>query len=170
MWRIYLVVCSDDDVVTTGMHIDGRNPFSTWLQDLDEFLLGEIVAADGVAGGDEEDGFRGVELCGLRDTLEAAEGELGEMFRDGMDGYCCALAAGLDRGEVVSSSVPVDYLDCCSDFDLDENALVFQTGSWTTPLAWCCFRCLAKCCCGGLRGCVTPTGVEDLATGLLNVR
>lgn len=62
------------------MHINGRDPFSTWLQDLDEFLLGEVVAADGVAGGDEEDGFGGVELGGLRDTLETAEGELGEMF------------------------------------------------------------------------------------------
>ena len=42
----------------------------------DEFLLGEVVAADCVAGCDEEDGLGGVEEGGLRDAFEAAEGQL----------------------------------------------------------------------------------------------
>lgn len=111
IFRTHLVVCSDDDVVTTGMHINRRDPLGTWLQDLNKFLLREIVAADGVAGSDEEDGLGGVELCCLCDTLEATEGELSEMFRDGMDGHCCALTARRDCGKVISSSVPVDNLD-----------------------------------------------------------
>lgn len=80
MTGTYLVVCSDDDVVTTRMYVNRGDPLGTWLQDFNEFLFGEIVAADGVAGSNKEDGLGRVELCGLSDTLQAAEGKLSEMF------------------------------------------------------------------------------------------
>ena len=112
------------------MHVDGRDPFSTWLQDLDEFLLGEIVAADGVAGGDEEDCFGGVELGGLRNALEAAEGELGQVLGEGVDGDGAGLAQGGHGGEVVAAAVPGEGFDGAEDLDLDQDALVLELLLW----------------------------------------
>lgn len=71
------------------MNVEGGDPACTGLEDLDQKLAGEIVATDGALVGDEQDWLGGVEVGGLRGTttLEtAAEGELGEMLGEGVDG------------------------------------------------------------------------------------
>lgn len=52
-----LVVGADEQVVAARVHGDAGNPFRAGRQDLDELLLGQVVAADRVAGGDEEERF-----------------------------------------------------------------------------------------------------------------
>ena len=114
-----LVVGADEQVVAAGVHVDAGDPLGAGLQDLDEFLLGEVVAADGVAGGDEEDGLAGVELRSLRDALQPAEGELRQVLGDGVDGDGAGLAPGGDGGEVVAAAVPGERFDGAADLDLD---------------------------------------------------
>ena len=75
-----LVVRSDDEVISAGMHVEGRDPTCAGLDDFKELLLGKIVAADHALGCDEEDGFRGVELSVLGETSQLPERKLGEMF------------------------------------------------------------------------------------------
>jgi len=50
-----------------------------------------------------------VELRGLGEAFEAPEGELGQVFREGVDGDGAALALGGDGGEVFAAAVPVNY-------------------------------------------------------------
>ena len=57
-----LGVGSHEKVVAAGMHVDAADPFGAGLQDLDEFLLVEVVGPGCVSGGEEDDGFAGVEL------------------------------------------------------------------------------------------------------------
>ena len=101
-----LVVAADDEILAAGMDVETAYPARTGLDGFQEFLFGEVVAADAALGRDEEDGFTGVERRGLGKAFEAAEGVLGEVFGEGVDGYGGGLAGGGDGGEVVAATVP----------------------------------------------------------------
>lgn len=89
------VVGSHDQVISASrsrrsrVNIEGRNPAGTRLDDFDEKLAGEIVRTHCPLVCDEQDRLRGVEVGGLwcSTTLyTSAEGELGQMLGEGMDG------------------------------------------------------------------------------------
>lgn len=75
-----------------------------------------------------------MEGCGLGETGEFAEGYLGKVLRECVDGHGAALSRGRYRCEMVSSPVPVDDLDCRPDSYPDQHSFVLQFGSWASPL------------------------------------
>ena len=68
------IVGSDDEIVAAGVHVKGGDPSRAGLDNLEEFLPCEVVAADCALGRNEEDWFRGVEMGGLGEAFEFAEG------------------------------------------------------------------------------------------------
>ena len=68
------VVGADDEIVATGVQVERGDPARAGLDDLEQLLPGEVIAADCALGRNEEDWFRGVEMGGLREAFEFAEG------------------------------------------------------------------------------------------------
>ena len=84
-----LSVCggvTHDEVLTFRMDTDAGSETTRGLEALDELVGEEVVAADGVRGGEEEVWFRGVELAIGDDLGELSEGaedlSLGDVEHD----------------------------------------------------------------------------------------
>lgn len=96
-----LVVGADDEVVAARMYVKGGDPARTWLERLDEFLLGQVVCADVALCRHEKDWSEGVKLHSLDDSLGLAERGLGVMLRKFVDCYSAVLACDvLERGGI----------------------------------------------------------------------
>lgn len=127
------IVGADDEVVTAWVDVDGGDPAGAGLDDLDEFLALQIVAADHALGGDEEDRPGRMELRGLGEAGKAAEGDLAQVFGEGVDGDGAALAGGGDGGEEVAAAVPVDGFDVGADGELEQHAESLKLGAGSGP-------------------------------------
>lgn len=80
------IVGADDEIVSAGVHVKGRDPAGAGLDDLDKFLSLQVVAANGALCGDEEERARRVEGDALCEAGEAAEGDLRQVLRQCVDG------------------------------------------------------------------------------------
>lgn len=117
------VVGADDEVVAARVDVDGGDPARAGLDDLDELLALQVVAADHALGGDEEVRARRVELGRLGEAGQLAEGHLAEVLGERVDDDGAALAGGRDGAEEVAAAVPVDGLDGGADGGLEEDTL-----------------------------------------------
>ena len=117
------------------MQGDGRDPAGTGLEFALELLLLEIVDAHTLAGGDEEEGLRGVESGGLGEAAEAAEGVLRKVLAEGVDGDCRGgcVGVGADGGEVVAATVPDESLGHGAELDGEVDALRTVCRDRTVP-------------------------------------
>src|SRR5690606_10930949 len=104
---------------------------------------------DGALGGDKEERAGRVEVSDLGDAGQAAEGDLGEVLGEGVDGDGGALGAGGRGGEKVAAAVPRDDFDGIADGDADEHTGVLEAGAGAGPLAG---RVLAGARGGGVGG------------------
>jgi hypothetical protein len=117
------IVGADDEVVTAGVDVDGGDPASAGLDNLEELLTDEVIETDGALGGDEQERFRGVKLRGLWEALEATKGQLGEVFREGVDGHGGRGGGGRWSAgrEVVAAPVEGEGLDSVTEVNGDED-------------------------------------------------
>lgn len=128
------VVGADDEVVAARVDVHGGDPARAGLDDLEELLALEVVAADHALGSDEEVGARGVELGRLGEAGQLAEGYLAEVLGERVDDDGAALAGGRDGAEEVAAAVPVDGLDGGADGGLEEDALGDEGRAGAGPL------------------------------------
>lgn len=165
------VVGADDEVVAARVDVHGGDPAGAGLDDLDELLALQVVAADHALGGDEEVGARRVELGCLGEAGELAEGDLAEVLGERVDDDGAALAGGGDGAEEVAAAVPVDGLDGGADGELEQHALCDEGRAGARPLGWGFLLGAVGGGCsgggGGAVGCVAEAGVEDVPAGLL---
>lgn len=164
----FLVVARDEQVVALRVQGDGGDPAGARLEFLLELLVLQVVDADALAGGEEEEGFARVEAGGLREALEAFERVLGEVFAEGVDGDGGGGGWGR-RGhgrEVVAATVEGEGFRGRAEGQGQEDALVLHGGVGASP--GCGARLFGSA--GGLGGGlllsgVTEAGVEDGAAG-----
>ena len=88
------IVRTNNQVVTTRMDIKGGDPTRTGLDNLDQFLLLKIVAADCALCCNEKERSRRVKLDGLCNTRKAAERNLCKMLREGVYRNGASLSRG----------------------------------------------------------------------------
>ena len=162
-----LIVRANNDVVTTGVDVKGRDPARTRLEGLDELLLGEIVRADVALCRHKEDGTEGMELDALDDTLRFAEGALRVVTGELMDCDGAVLAFGGDGGNVVTATMPRKVLDCHADSDhnhdtVRQESLADGLGPFTGRSL--CGGVLLLRVCGG-----TETVLERAEGGLVEI-
>lgn len=130
------VVRGDDEVVALRVQGDGGDPAGAGLEFALEFLLLQVVDADALTGGDEEEGFGRVEGGCLGKTTEAAEGVLREVFAEGVDcdGGGGGAGVGADGGEVVAATVPDEGLGHRAEGDCEVDALRSVGRDGTVPI------------------------------------
>ena len=102
-----LVIGSNNEVVSLGVHGDGGYPLGTRSVLADDGLFLQVVLEDSGLGGCEEVWFGWMERDALDDSIRGREGLLGRCLTNGVnEDLTCGLDVVSHGGDVVSSWMP----------------------------------------------------------------